>query len=100
MQVRAFERYIPLNIAESLRQLSLWCSSAARFTRGLFFAKGNKITINITNKSQLVSPFPSDDHKAAMNRRESMTNRDINNTNDPQKKYRLATVSKTFYWSA
>ena len=28
----------------------------------------------ITNKSQEVSPFPSGDHKAAMNRRESMTN--------------------------
>ena len=32
-----------------------------------------KFTINITNKSQEVSPFPSGDHKAAMNRRESMT---------------------------
>ena len=30
-------------------------------------------TINITNKSQEVSPFPSGDHMAAMNRRESMT---------------------------
>ena len=38
--------------------------------------ESNKITINITNKSQEVSPFPSGDHKAAMNtyRRESMTN--------------------------
>ena len=34
----------------------------------------DKITINITNKSQEVSPIPSGDHKAAMNRRESMTN--------------------------
>ena len=33
----------------------------------------NKITINITNKSQEVSPFPSGDIKAAMNRRASMT---------------------------
>ena len=30
-----------------------------------------------------------------MNRRESMTTHDINNTNDPQKKHRLGTVSKT-----
>ena len=30
--------------------------------------EGNKITINITNKSQEVSPFPSGDPKAAMNR--------------------------------
>ena len=29
-----------------------------------------------------------------MNRRESMTKQDINNTNDPQKKYHLGTVSK------
>ena len=29
-----------------------------------------------------------------MNRRESMTNTDRNNTNDPQKKYRLGKVSK------
>ena len=36
--------------------------------------ESNKITINITNKSQEVSPFPSGDHKAAMNRRESMAN--------------------------
>ena len=35
--------------------------------------KSSKITINITNKSQEVSPFPSGDHKAAVNRRESMT---------------------------
>ena len=36
--------------------------------------KSNKTTMNITNKSKEVSPFPSGDHKAAMNRRESMTN--------------------------
>ena len=34
----------------------------------------NKNTINITNKSQVVSFFPAGDHKAAMNRRESMRN--------------------------
>ena len=36
--------------------------------------ESNKITINVTNKSQEVSPFPSVEHKAAMNRRESMAN--------------------------
>ena len=36
--------------------------------------ESNQITINITNKSQEVSPFPSGDHKAAMNSREKMTN--------------------------
>ena len=32
------------------------------------------VSLNITNKSQEVSPFPAGDHKAAMNRRVSMTN--------------------------
>ena len=35
--------------------------------------ESNKTTINITNKSQEVSPFPAGDHKAAMKRRKSMT---------------------------
>ena len=35
--------------------------------------ESNKTTINIKNKSQEVSPFPAGDHKAAMNRRKSMT---------------------------
>ena len=56
--------------------------------------KSNKNTINLTNKSWEVSPFPAGDHKAAMNRRESMRNTRHKNTNDPQKKYRLETVSK------
>ena len=54
----------------------------------------NKNTINITNKSQEVSPFPAGDHKAAMNGRESMRNTRHKNTNDSQKKYRLGTVCK------
>ena len=44
--------------------------------------ESDKNTVNITNKSQQVSPFPAGDHKAAMNRPESMTNTDINNTNE------------------
>ena len=54
----------------------------------------NKTTINIINKSQEVSPFPAGDHKAAMKRRESMRNTRQKDTNDPQRKYRLRTVSK------
>ena len=51
--------------------------------------------INITNKRQEVSPFSAGDHKAAMNRRQSMRNiRHKKHTNDPQKKYRLGTVNK------
>ena len=53
-----------------------------------------KTQLNIPTESQEVTPFRAGDHKAAMNRRESITKHDINNTNDPQKKYRLGTVSK------
>ena len=56
--------------------------------------ESGKIQLNIKNERQEVSPFPAGDHKAAMNRRKNMTKQDINNTNDPQKKYRLGTVSK------
>ena len=57
--------------------------------------KVTKTQLNITHKCQEVSPFPAADYKAAMNRRESMTNTTyINNTNVPIKKYRLGTVSK------
>ena len=51
----------------------------------------------IKHHKQELSPFPAGDHKAAMNRRESIKTQDINNTNDPQKKYRLGTASKIFY---
>ena len=54
--------------------------------------ESNKKSINITNKSQEVSPFRAGDHKAAMNRRESIRNKRHKNTNDPQKKYCLGTV--------
>ena len=57
--------------------------------------ESNKNSINIINKSQEVSPFPAGDHKAAMNRRESMRN-----TNDPQRKYRLERSVKIFYLRA
>ena len=51
----------------------------------------NNITLNIIN----VSPFPSGNHKAAVNRRKSMAKtRPKNNRIDPQNKYRLGTVSK------
>ena len=61
--------------------------------------ESNKNTINIINKSQEVSPFPAGDHKAAMDRRESMRNTRRKNTNDPQNKYRQICLSK-FYWQS
>ena len=57
--------------------------------------KVTKTQLCITNKSQEVRPFPAGDHKAAIYRRKSMKTQDINNTNDPQKKYRLGAVSKS-----
>ena len=56
--------------------------------------ESNTTTINITNKSQEVSPFPAGDHKAAWTDAKAWQSQDINNTNDPQKKYHLGTVSK------
>ena len=58
--------------------------------------------LDTTNESQEVSPFPAGDHKAQINRRaqrhsKRKTEKDIK---DPQKKYRLGTVSKIFYWGA
>ena len=53
-----------------------------------------KTQLNITKKSQVASCFPAGDPKVAMSRRESMKNTRHKNTNDPQKKYRLGTVSK------
>ena len=43
--------------------------------------------------SQQVSPFPADDHKAATNRQDSMTDTNINNKKGPQKLNSLGKVS-------
>ena len=58
--------------------------------------------LDTTNESQEVSPFPAGDHKVHINRhpqRHSKHKTD-KNIKDPQKKYRLGTVSKIFYWRA
>ena len=54
------------------------------------------------NESQEVSPFPAGGHKAHINRRTQRHNKHKTEKNikDPQKKYRLGTVSKIFYWRA
>ena len=52
--------------------------------------------LDTTNESQEVSTFPAGDHKAHINRRtqrHSKCNTE-KNTKEPQKKYRLGTVSK------
>ena len=57
----------------------------------------------VTNsQSSEVSPFPAGDHKAHIHRRaQNIANtRQNKNIKDPQKKYRLGTVSKIFYWRA
>ena len=59
--------------------------------------KSNKITINNTNASQEVSHFPLGDHKAAKHDKHKTF---INNTNYPQKKYCLGTVSKNILLEA
>ena len=58
--------------------------------------------LDTSNESQEVSPFPAGDHEAHINRRaQNIANtRQNKNIKDPQKKYRLGTVSKIFYWRA
>ena len=57
--------------------------------------KVTTLQLDITNKSQAVSPFPAGDHKASINRRARKHNKNRQiNKNDPQKKHRLRTVSK------
>ena len=49
--------------------------------------------LDITNKSQEVSPFPTGDHKAPTNSCAWKHTKQIrNNINDPQKKHRLKTI--------
>ena len=55
--------------------------------------------LDTPNESQEVSPFPAGDHKAQTPTNAKQT-QDRKNINDPQKKYRLGTISKIFYWRA
>ena len=51
--------------------------------------------LDITNESQVVSPFPAGDHKHQQTDvHKWITKQDRNDVNDPQKKHRLGTVSK------
>ena len=58
--------------------------------------------LDTTNESQEINPFPAGDHNAHKNRRAQRhrNTRQNKNIQDPQKKYRLGTVSKIFYWRA
>ena len=52
--------------------------------------------LDTTNQRQEARPFPAGDHKAQINRRaqKHYKHKTEKNINDPQKKYRLRTVSK------
>ena len=58
--------------------------------------------LDVTNESHEVRPFPAGDHKAHINRhaQRHSKHKTEKNIKDPQKKYRLGTVSKIFYWMA
>ena len=64
--------------------------------------KVTNLQLYTTNGNQEVSPFSAGDHKAQINRRAQRHNKHKTEKNikDPQKKYRLATVSKISYWMA
>ena len=58
--------------------------------------------LETTNESQEISPFPAGDHKAHIKKRvqRHSKHKTEKTIKDPQKKYRLGTVSKIFYWRA
>ena len=58
--------------------------------------------LDTTNESQVVSPFSAGGNKAHINRRTQRhsKHKKEQNIKDPQKKHRLGTVSKIFYWRA
>ena len=61
------------------------------------------LQLDTTHESQVVSPFRAGDHKAHINRRaqrHSKHKTEKKPIKDPQKKYRLGTVNKIFYWMA
>ena len=64
--------------------------------------KVTNLQLDTTNESQEVNPFPAGDHKAHLMRRAQRhsKHKTEKNIKDPQKKYRLGTVSKIFYWRA
>ena len=57
----------------------------------------NKNTINITNKSQEVTPFPAGDHKAAINRRKSIRRQDTKTQMMHKRSTALERSLKIFY---
>ena len=58
--------------------------------------------LDTTYENQEARSFPAGDHKAQINRRVQThsKHKTEKNIQDPQKKYRLETVSKIFYWRA
>ena len=57
--------------------------------------------LDTINESQEVSPLPAGDHKAQINRHvQRQETQERKNIKDQQKKHRLGTFSKIFYWSA
>ena len=71
-----------------------------RYNQALHLARdtNGKVTtsqLDITSENQEFSPLPVGDHKASINRRTRMHNR--NNIKDSQKKHRLGMVSKKYF---
>ena len=60
------------------------------------YGKATNSQLDTTNESQEVSPFPAGVHKAHINRRTQRHSKHKTEKKDPQKKYRLGTVSKIF----
>ena len=62
--------------------------------------KSNNYTINTTNKSQKVSPYPAGDHKAAMSRPRKHDKHNTKITQMIHQRTALERSVKIFYWRA
>ena len=61
--------------------------------------KGTTSKLDITNESQVVSPFPAGDHKASTDVHESITKQERHKINDPQKKKTLFSFGSKLKYS-
>ena len=74
-------------------------NQAPRLTKDTTWESDKNTSKHHTQDSQVVSHFSAGEHKATINRQENMTNRNINNEKDPQKKHHMRSA-KYFYWRA
>ena len=87
--------YPPINKVSKQAKIRNQCNQVHHKTSNTTWESVKNTWKHHIQESQEVSPSPEVDHKAAMNRQESMTN--INNKKGPQKKQCLGMISKIIF---